>query len=344
MMRTRNSNPDLIRGMRGMRGMTLIELMVALGIGSFLMIGAMTVFMQSRTTFRANEAVARLQENARYVFDVIEPDIRMGHFWGLRTRSFAIQGRATPAEAPSPLSPSGDCGVNWTVNLTEAVEGSNNSYGFTCGAFGTASATSDTLVVRRVDPDPVAVLTANNIYLQSSRSDNSALFTGTAIPPGFLPATSQTFELVVNGYYVDRNSSLDTPGNPIPSLRRKFLLNGGGGGPAIQDEEILPGVEDMQIQFGVDTDAVDTAGRGEVDRWVNPLDPIIDDADAAFNPDARILAVRVWVRVRAERREPGLPDDGGFIYADQNIAAINDGFRRIVASKTIYLRNARPAS
>ena len=76
--------------------MTLIELMVALGIGSFLMIGAMTVFMQSRTTFRINESIARLQENGRYVFDVIEPDIRMAQFWGLRTRPFAITGRAGP--------------------------------------------------------------------------------------------------------------------------------------------------------------------------------------------------------------------------------------------------------
>ena len=32
-------------------GLTLIELMVALAIGMFLMIGAVTVFMQGRTTF-----------------------------------------------------------------------------------------------------------------------------------------------------------------------------------------------------------------------------------------------------------------------------------------------------
>lgn len=329
--------------LRRAAGMTLIELMVALGIGSFLMIGAMTVFMQSRTTFRVNEAISRLQENARYVFDVIEPDIRMAHFWGLRTRPFAIQGRALPTDPTSPLSPSGDCGINWTVNLDEAVGGSNNSYGFTCSASGTASAAADTLVVRRVDPDPVAVLASNTIYVQSSRSDNSALFTGTAIPGGFLAATSQTFELVVNGYYVSRNSSLDTPGNPIPSLRRKFLRNGGTGA-SIVDEEVLPGVEDMQIQFGVDTDLEGTAGRGVVDRWVNPGAAIITPGSGTFNPDAEVLAVRVWLRIRAERRENDIPDDGGFVYADQNIAAINDGFRRIVASKTIYIRNARPAS
>ena len=324
--------------------MTLIELMVALGIGSFLMIGALTVFMQSRTTFRVNEAVARLQENGRYVFDVMEPDVRMAHFWGLRTRSFAITGRATPDDPVSGLSPGGDCGTNWTVNLDESVESSNNSYGFTCGAFGTAVATADTLVVRRAAEDVEAVLAANTMYIQSSRSDNSALFVGAAIPAGFLPATSRTHRLVVNGYYVSQNSSLDTPGNPIPSLRRKFLRNGNAGDPSIRDEEILPGVEDMQIQFGVDTDLEGTAGRGVVDRYVNPQDPILDDTNAAFNPDAEILAVRIWLRLRSERIENGIPADLGYVYADQVVAPINDGLRRIVVTKTIYLRNARPAS
>lgn len=329
---------------RRIGGMTLIELMVALGIGSFLMIGALTVFMQSRTTFRATEAIARLQENGRYVFDVMEPDIRMAHFWGLRTRAYAISGRATPLDPVSALSPASDCGVNWTVNLDEAIESSNNSYGFTCSAFGTAVGTADTLVGRRTNPDPVApgARVANTLYVQSSRSDNSTLFTGTATPAGFLDTTSQTHELVVNGYYVDQTSTLSTAGNPVPSLRRKFLRRDGT--LAIGDEEILPGVEDMQIQFGVDTDLADGLDRGVVDRYVNADDPILDETDAAFNPDAVILSVRIWLRLRSERPENGLPADAGFVYADQNVGPFNDGFRRIVVTKTIYLRNARPAS
>ena len=77
-------------------GMTLIELMVALAIGSFLIIGAVQVFMQSRTTFRVTESVARLHENARFALDQLEPDIRMANYWGLTTRASRIDGRATP--------------------------------------------------------------------------------------------------------------------------------------------------------------------------------------------------------------------------------------------------------
>ena len=99
--------------------MTLIELMVALAIGAFLMIGAITVFMQGRTTFRITESVARLQENGRFAIDRLEPDIRMAHYWGLTTRTYRIRGLAGPAD---PNGPGPDtCGNNWTIDLEKSV-------------------------------------------------------------------------------------------------------------------------------------------------------------------------------------------------------------------------------
>jgi type IV pilus assembly protein PilW len=319
--------------------MTLIELMVALAIGAFLMIGAITVFMQSRATFRVTEAVSRLQENARFALDAIEPDIRMAHYWGLTPRTYLIQGRRAPTDAAGIGAHT--CGNNWNINLNEAVDGTNGNYTWACGANGTAAVNSDALVVRRASEDPVVALTANTLYIQSTRSQLGQIFAGTVVPAGYNATTSATHRLIVNGYYVDQTSSVAG----MPSLRRKTLQNGGG----IADEEILVGVENMQIQFGIDTDVPGTAvapnpNRGAVDRYVNPDDPMIDPADAAFNPDAEILAVRVWLRLRAERVENGLVDATNYQYAGQNFGVFNDGFRRMVVSKTIYLRNPRPAS
>jgi type IV pilus assembly protein PilW len=256
----------------------------------------------------------------------------------LRTRAFVVEGRAND-DVPLTAGVPADCGADWLIDLDQAVESSNNDYNFACAAFGTEEDTADTLVVRRANPD-ITAPAADRLQVQSSRSDSSALFIGTALPAGLLAASSETHQLIVNGYYVSQNSTLDFGGDAVPSLRRKSLI----AGPAIEDQEVLPGVEDMQIQFGVDTDPVDGNERGVVDRYVNPDDPILDPADAAFNDDAEILAVRIWLRLRADRREIGLPDDNGFIYADQDVDPINDGFRRIVVSRTIYLRNARPAS
>jgi type IV pilus assembly protein PilW len=326
-------------------GVTLIELMVALAIGSFLMIGAMTVFMQSRTTFRVNESVSRLQENGRFVLDAMEPNIRMASYFGLTSRANKVANRATPLQpVPAGLAVAGDCGQNWSINLAAELGGTNNGFGWVCAPFGVgAQPLADTLVIRRVSEDPLLLLQNGVIYLQSARFQDSLLFTGMVVPPGYLPATSATYTLFVDGYYVSQNSSLDTPGNPVPSLRMKTLV-GGALGPRIVDQEVLPGVEDLQIQFGVDTDLIGAPTRGSVNRYLNPGDPIITPGAAGFLPDAQILAVRLWIRLRAERPENGFTDTTNYVYADQNVPPFNDQFRRIVVTKTIYLRNARSAA
>ena len=326
------------------RGLSLIELMVALAIGLFLIVGALTVFVQSQSTSQVNDSIARLQENGRYFFDVVEPDIRMARHWGLTTRSSLVAGRAAPNDPVSPLAPANDCGPNWTVNLDEAVTGSNNTYGFTCPPFGYVAPGADTLVVRRAAVTPVDRPEENALYIVSSRAAGATLFRGPTIPGTPDSESSEIRELIVSGYYVSRNSSLDSAGNAVPSLRRKRLRNGGAGGPVVVDEEVLPGVEDMQIEFGVDSDREGDAGYGSVDRYLDPDDPVFDHSHPAYNEHARVLAVRVWLRLRSERPDSGLSENTGFSYADRNTGALNDGFRRIVVSKTIFLRNASTAT
>jgi type IV pilus assembly protein PilW len=326
------------------QGMTLIELMVALAIGAFLMIGAITVFMQSRTTFRLTESVSRLQENARFALDVLEPDIRMAQYWGLTTNTTAIANRARPTAANGIGVDT--CGTNFLINLDQHVAGSNNSYNFACAGTAPVETNADTLVVRHAMEDVAPLpLTANTVYIQTVRGGiiPPMIFIGTAIPGGFNAATSATHRLSVNGYYVSRTSSVSTAApnaNVVPSLRVWNLLATG----AMQNDEVIAGVEDLQVQFGIDTDVPDTDDRGSIDRYVNPNDPLIDPTNAGFNPNAVILAVRVWVRVRAERPEVGFVDTATYVYADQNVGPFNDNFRRIVASKTIYLRNSKPIS
>src|SRR5512134_1730770 len=93
------------RYMRSQAGVSLVELMVALVLGLFLIFGAVTVYQQSRTAFRTNEAVARMQEAARLAFDVLEADIRMANYWGLGNQSEYIINRAAPlAPLPAPFT------------------------------------------------------------------------------------------------------------------------------------------------------------------------------------------------------------------------------------------------
>ncbi len=82
---------------RQQAGVTLVELMVALSIGSFLIIGALQVYNQSREAFVVNESVARVQETAQFAMDTIEADLRMASNWGRQSRGTAIVGRSVGA-------------------------------------------------------------------------------------------------------------------------------------------------------------------------------------------------------------------------------------------------------
>ena len=142
-------------------GFSMIELLVALAITALLIIGVVTMYSQSRNTFRAAEAVARLQENARYAMSFIETDIRMANYWGLNSRPDYIQlgGVATNA-----------CEAGWATNVVKPVEGFDGAKGLGCILDADYQTDSDVIVVRRAAADrETGTLTENAIYLQTSR-------------------------------------------------------------------------------------------------------------------------------------------------------------------------------
>lgn len=323
-------------------GLTLIELTVALAIGAFLLLGATTVFVQSRATFRVTESMSRLQENAVFALDRMQADIRMAGYWGLTSNSTSVAGRAGPGD-PTAFAVRSDCANNWSVNLDLAIDGSNNGFpDLACsGRYSRAAQPfADMLVVRRVAVDADPAPDRGALYVQSARFEEGRLFVGSNVPAGYSAATSQAHRLLVNGYYVSDDSTISEADNPVPSLRVK-TLTGGAGGPRVMDQEVLPGVEDLQIRLGVDTDSPGSPNRGLVDRYVDFGSPLLDPA---LYPDTAIVAVRLWLRVRAERPEAGFTDLADYEYADRNESAPGDRFRRVVVSRTIYLRNLRPAS
>jgi len=312
-------------------GLTLVELMVALAIGSFLVIGAVQIYSQSRQAFVVNESIARVQETAQFAMDTIEADLRMASNWGRNSRPLAVEGRSivgTPN--PNGLPEPNECGDGWALNVAMTVDGDNNGFTLPCAAQGGLQANTDSFTVRRATVAPAA-LQAGRLQIQTTRIQGQ-LFADGAVPVGFSPVDSTTHNLLVNSYYVSADSNL-IPG--VPTLRRKSL-GVIGGGPGIVDQEIAPGVENMQIQLGIDVNEDNT-----VDRYVNPGDPVYDPAAADFIPGARVMTARVWLVVRGITQEVGIQQVRSFQPGDINLGVPNDAFRRIQVSKTILLRNAR---
>lgn len=315
-------------------GMTLVELMVSLAIGSFLMIGAVQVYNQSRQAYVINDSIARVQETAQFAMETIEADLRMASAYGLTSRAYAIEGRSRTAN-PNPdgllLPVNENCGADWPLDLSNPVEGDNNVYGLPCAADGGAQPNSDTVTIRRATVG-TTLMQPGRLQIQASR------MVGQIIDDGAMPAiiddplASETHDLLVNTYYVSADSAL-IPG--VPTLRRKTLTIDTGV-PFIADLEVAPGVENMQLQFGIDMTGDDT-----VDRYVNPNDPIIDPTSGTWVPTATVLTARVWIVVRSLQPEIGVVDQTDYEPGDVDLGVPNDQFRRLMMSKTILLRNTR---
>jgi type IV pilus assembly protein PilW len=67
------------------KGLTLIELMIAIVVGLILVAGVIQVFVANKQTYRITDAQSRLQDNARFALEILTRDIRSAGFSGCRS-------------------------------------------------------------------------------------------------------------------------------------------------------------------------------------------------------------------------------------------------------------------
>ena len=344
------------------RGLSMVELLVALTIGSLLIVGALFVYSQSRTTHTLSETVARVQENARFVLAVLEPDVQLAGNYGYSNQTsnlrysdgtYVTDMKLGDGKFGSGPAAEHACGDNFALDLMKTVQGVENDYGLACDAFSKdgdpgAVVGSDTLIIRRASTTASLVPNGKKLQLVANRMNpiNQVIFSGATSPLPTKTGLVDIRDLMANVYYVSKDSN-DLAG--YPSLRRKSLqVDPADNTLKMMDEEIMAGVEDLQVQFGIDmgadsdgdgiADDIDGNGvadlvNGQASRYVNPNDA----ASAKFG---QIVSVRLWVRLRAEQGEVGFNNQTHYLYGTTDFTA-NDNIRRIVATRTFFLRNSR---
>ena len=68
--------------MRKQRGLSLIELLIALALSLAVMAGLASVYVATKQSFRFQETTGRLQEDAGYALDTVAKDLRMAGYAG----------------------------------------------------------------------------------------------------------------------------------------------------------------------------------------------------------------------------------------------------------------------
>ena len=294
--------------------------MIALSIGLILTAGFLTALRHSRALFATNESVAWLQDAGRNALSVIVPDIEHAGFHGFAGTGIRV--------GPLPAG-ADDCGADFAIALERPVEASNDRWrdvGANCAptaSAGGARAGADTLTLRHASLAP-STPRAGRLQIYSRRLESQSpidLFSDGRAPGG-VGADHAIRDLEVRTYYIS-NDSVGRPG--WPALRVKALTESGGAAQ-FRDEEVMPGVEDLQVELGV-------AGSDGRAIYVAPDDP--------STRTARIVAVRLWLRVRADDTESGYIDARPLDYAGRIFqpTPLEARHRRILIERTVALRN-----
>lgn len=276
-------------------GLTLVEVLIAMLLVLIVTAAALTFVARGRDAQRTGESLARLEEALDEAFDVLVDETRMAGYLGLAPAATVVDGASAVGRPELPgLAVAGGCVVSLAHDLDRPVAASDAVYRVTPDVLlncrpsprGRHVSGSDVLILRHAAA-AASLPAGGRLQLESSLRAARLVADGA----GRLGPDARWHDLEVGVYYLSADS---TGRDGWPSLRRKRLV--GGARPSFQDEELVAGISDLQVEFGLD-DAADA--DDVVDRWVAPRDAM---------GGAALRALRLTLEAQSDVAGTGLPE------------------------------------
>lgn len=242
-----------------LRGLSLIEVMVAMVLGLIVVLGTVGVMMNNRQNARITESMSELQENARLGFELIARDVRAA-----RDTGCGATGVDTSELYPAPVA--------WWQQW-EPILGFDGSAVTGAVAFGTATGsriagthalqlqgTADGWPLRNIAPstsiittatghpfasDDLVVLCDLENFVANLRNVTGVGATTVSISPETDFSSGQIAHFQAVTWFVGNNGRAADGGS---SLYRVRYTRGG----VVVTEEVLPGIANMLIRYRID--------------------------------------------------------------------------------------------
>ena len=329
-------------------GLSLIELMVALTIGILLLLGTTSLFISNKRIYREQEEIGRMQENARYALEQLVRDIRMSVYSGCADDISTVTNHLNGGSDDDAL-----------LSFANGIEGSENKANWApSGSTGDVAgmvAGSDAITVRYLDPtgtflaEEMAATTSNPVTTGSSGAAANDIVAVSDCSGADIFEVSQVS--VVDGddnlLHAAGASGGASPGNvdqPLTKrfgtdaelmrvVTRRYFIGTGSNGPALfmaenysGSNELIEGVENMQILYGEDTTADSVA-----DSFVT--------AAAVTNWD-NVVSVQIALLMRTvEENFDNDLDTRTYNLLGTNVDPTDDHRRRRIFTATVQIRN-----
>lgn len=335
-------------------GFTLVELMVAIVLSMFLMIGLISLLVSTVNSRSELDKTGRQIENGRYALQLLSEDIQMAGFVGASSSTaFAT---VAPVACPTNVAELGYFAMTspGTSTVPLPIYGLNS----TPGCISNVMAGTAMLVVTRVNTNVVspASAVASEAYLQVSTCENDTLpfATASGASAASFPLMQKNClssnlaplrKIVQRVYFVSTCNACGT--DTIPTLKMAEYLNG-----EMRITPLVEGIENLQLDYGIDMD-----GNGSPDCYTsNPGSPPPAQIAAAVCPQttppydwtaamtnwANVMAVRIHVLGRNTAASGGWTDARTYAMGLATPAAgpFNDNIKRHVYSTVARLYNS----
>lgn len=294
--------------LRNQSGMTLIEIMVAMLLGVFLIAGVLQIFIGSRQSYRLADGQSRLQENGRYALEIISHDLRLAGYIGCSSVSTVAPTNPVVIANNPLVAPVAHAGIPAVVAASTITGGNDNAansfttpnpalsasplttdviqgtdaitvqFGESCGGYTTAAMTtvdttgnipaSNTCGINLGTGTTYLLIGTPLVIADCSTAHVFRASAGTSQNKTALPAGAGTATSALGKSYA--------AGSEIMLFRSYtyYIASGAGGQPAlwrfdnnkpasgsVNPEELIEGIENMQILYGIDSDANGSANQ-----------------------------------------------------------------------------------
>ena len=316
-------------------GFTMIELMVAIGMGLAIVAGLAGMLAGTSSSSRTNDRTSELQTNGVYALNAIKQDLRQagyrGYTWAEPNAISTALGTIT-----------GECGDGtgaFISNLRQGIWGANDSNPFSanCIPDKSGAAGGDVLVIRRLDGTSVDTPVANTLYFRSTYNAGE-IFRGATVPTTISSAIKPlgNFPVQASVYYVRPYTTAATESPLVPALYRVVLQPNG----SMARELVTSNIEQLQVQYGRLTTVPDTRYY-DTFTAANCASCTLDTGAAITRTPTvwdEVNSVRIWLLVRSATPETGYVNNTSYVMGDKTYA-VNDNYRRQLLTAVVQLRN-----
>lgn len=301
-------------------GLSLVELLVALAIGVALSFAAVNVLLHSKQSYFAAEELARIQDNGRYALRYLSHELAMAGYLATELPATDIKTKLH-----------GSSCFDHLLVTTVALEHLDDVSRAGLAAGGTATLPADCLLPGKHVPTSDVLLTRRAASAPAAGAvDSSAIYLWIT-PTHEQPQTQRGGDGVTsaNDLWEYRPQVLFlrdysvVAGDGTPALCRKRL--GRSSNRMAPTQCLLEGVENMQIEFGIDDDG---------DRRADRFEPAPDAEDLR-----RAVAARIYLLLRSLNPIAGHIDDRAYALGATFVAPAMDRYYRRLMQTTVLLRN-----